>query len=58
MSGSKEQSETSKVTTFQPPLKGFEVTFVHEPSGREMTVTGMGEGRVRFKALKKRRTAK
>lgn len=58
MSGSKIQSKTGLPNELQLPLKGFIVDLPKRDGKRDLQVEGMGEGRYRVIARKKRPDAK
>ena len=58
MTGSNEQSQTSKTTTNQLPLKGFYAPYKDAKTGKEFTIEGMGDGRYRIHTRKRQRGEK
>jgi hypothetical protein len=57
MSGSEQQSKTSKVVENQLPLKGFSNVYEDAVTGRKFRIEGMGDGRYRI-ATRKRQPRK
>jgi len=58
MTGSSNQSKTSKLVENQLPLKGYTTPYVEATTGREFLIEGMGDGRYRIITPKRQRGKK